>query len=252
MEEAKINVIIVDDNKEFCNILNDYLSIQKDIVVTGIAVNGIEALKMIEEKKPDIIILDIIMPILDGLEVLMKIKKMKLDPMPRILVLSAVGDEKITQRAISLGADYYVIKPFDIELLIGKLRQYSGGIFKKPIALLDNPVVNIKKSQPADIITQITKIIDQIGVPAHIKGYMFLMEAINMVLSNNVLLLSAVTKDLYPLIGIKYNTTANRVEIAISHAIDVAWSIRQVDSINYEKVKPTNSEFISMVANKLK
>ena len=105
MEETKINIIIADDNKEFCNILNDYLLTQKDIVVTGIAENGVEALKLIEEKKPDLVVLDIIMPILDGLGVLERLNTMDLDPLPLVIVLSAVGQEKITQRAISLGAE---------------------------------------------------------------------------------------------------------------------------------------------------
>ena len=106
MDETKIRVVIADDNKEFCNILNDYLLSQRDIVVTGIAKDGLEALKLIEEKKPDLVVLDIIMPHLDGLGVLERLNTMNIDPMPRVIVLSAVGQDKITQRAISLGADY--------------------------------------------------------------------------------------------------------------------------------------------------
>ena len=260
MEEQKINLIIVDDNKEFCNILRDYLLMQNDIVVTGIAENGLEALKLIKEKKPDLIILDIIMPILDGLGVLERLNSMGLDPMPHIIILSAVGQDKIAQRALSLGADHYVIKPFDMEIFIRKIRECSNDIVKKtPPAHLDNSEVKFNISQPIDMITQITNIIDQIGVPSHKKGYMFLREAINMVVSN-VGLLSEVTNDLYPLIGKKYNTTASRVELAILHAIADAWSIGQVEfidnifgySINNGKGKPTNSEFIAIVANKLK
>ena len=109
--------------KNFVIFLMNYLLIQKDIVVTGIAENGVEALKLIEEKKPDLVVLDIIMPMLDGLGVLERLNTMNLDPMPRIIVLSAVGQDKITQRAISLGADYYVVKPFDIEVFIKRIRQ---------------------------------------------------------------------------------------------------------------------------------
>ncbi len=116
MEYSKINVLIADDNKEFCNILNDYLLNQSDIVVVGIAKDGIEALKLIEEKKPDLVILDIIMPHLDGLGVLERLNNMNIDPIPNVIVLSAVGQDKITQRAITLGADYYVVKPFDMDV----------------------------------------------------------------------------------------------------------------------------------------
>jgi len=128
MKESKLNVIIADDNKEFCNILNEYLSNQKDIVVTGIANNGIEALKLIEEKKPDLVVLDIIMPILDGLGVLKRLNTMDLDPKPCIIVLSAVGQNRITQKAISLGAAYYIVKPFDMEVLVKRIRQILNNI----------------------------------------------------------------------------------------------------------------------------
>ncbi|MBE6058125.1 sporulation transcription factor Spo0A, partial [Clostridium sp.] len=123
MEETKINVIIADDNKEFCNILSDYLLNQRDIMVTGIANDGVEALKLVEEKKPDLIILDIIMPHLDGLGVLEKLNSIDITPMPRVIVLSAVGQDKITQRAINLGADYYVVKPFDMDVFTKRIRQ---------------------------------------------------------------------------------------------------------------------------------
>lgn len=123
MEESKINVVIADDNKEFCSILNDYLLNQKDIVVTGIAKDGVEALELIQLKKPDLVVLDIIMPHLDGLGVLERLNSMNINPMPRIIVLSAVGQDKITQRAITLGADYYVVKPFDMDVFIKRIRQ---------------------------------------------------------------------------------------------------------------------------------
>ena len=128
MGNTKINVLITDDNKEFCNILNDYLSNQKDMVVTGIANDGVEALKLIEEKRPDLVILDIIMPHLDGLGVLEKLNSMNIQPIPRVIVLSAVGQDKITQRAITLGAGYYVVKPFDMDVLTKRIRDMFNDI----------------------------------------------------------------------------------------------------------------------------
>ena len=264
MEESKISVLIADDNKEFCNILNDYLANQRDIIVTGIAKDGIEAIKLISEHKPDLIVLDIIMPHLDGLGVLEKLNAMDLDPKPRIIVLSAVGQDKITQRAITLGADYYVIKPFDMDVFTKRIRQLfnntiSSDEVKRTISVDEPREVRVSHKEPMDLETEITNIIHEIGVPAHIKGYMYLREAITMVV-NDMELLSAVTKELYPSIARKYNTTASRVERAIRHAIEVAWGRGQVETINKlfgytihnDKGKPTNSECIAMVADKLR
>lgn len=266
MDQNKITVLIADDNKEFCNILNDYLLNQMDIQVIGTAKDGLEALSLIEERKPDLVVLDIIMPHLDGLGVLEKLNTMNLNPMPRIIVLSAVGQDKITQRAITLGADYYVIKPFDMEVFTQRIRQMFNNTIsseesKQSVSIgsiQETTKVNLKK-EPMDLEAEITNIIHEIGVPAHIKGYMYLREAITMVVED-MELLSAVTKELYPSIAKKYNTTASRVERAIRHAIEVAWGRGQVDAINKlfgytvhnDKGKPTNSEFIAMVADKLR
>ena len=264
MEDAKIKVLIVDDNKEFRNMLNEYILIQKDMIVTGMAEDGVEALNLIQEKKPNLVILDMIMPNLDGLGVLESLNTMNLEQMPRIIVLSAVGHDKITQRAMSLGADYYIIKPFDLETLIQRIRQLVNDTIyredeKKAITYINNTESLVNEIQPTDMITEITNIIHEIGIPAHIKGYMYLREAIYM-LVNDIGLLSSVTKELYPSIGKKFNTTASRVERAMRHAIDVAWSRGQIETINKifgytihnEKGRPTNSEFIAMVADKLR
>ncbi|MBU3193796.1 sporulation transcription factor Spo0A [Clostridium algidicarnis] len=264
MEEAKISVLIADDNKEFCNILNDYLLNQKDILVAGIAKDGLEALKLIEERKPDLVVLDIIMPHLDGLGVLERLNIMKIDPMPRVIVLSAVGQDKITQRAISLGADYYVVKPFDMDVFIKRIRQMFNNTLatdtkKTVVSISDSVELRPLKKEPMDLEGEITNIIHEIGVPAHIKGYMYLRDAISMVV-NDMELLSAVTKELYPSIAKKYNTTPSRVERAIRHAIEVAWGRGEIETINKifgytvhnQKGKPTNSEFIAMVADKLR
>ncbi|MBU3157371.1 sporulation transcription factor Spo0A [Clostridium estertheticum] len=266
MEESKINIIIADDHKEFCNILYDYISKQEDIIVTGIANNGVETIKLIEEKKPDIVVLDIIMPILDGFEVLERLNTMNLESKPLIIILSAVGQDNITQRALSLGADYYVVKPFDMGVLVKRIRQIvyntiDNSDVKKILTYVDDTEIKVDKNQSYDdtLITQITNIMHEIGIPVHIKGYMFVREAISMVV-NDIGLLSGITKVLYPLVGKKYNTTASRVERAILHAINVAWSRGQLETINKifgytinnEKGKPTNLEFIAMVADKIR
>ena len=267
MEKAKINVIIVDDNREFCNILNDYLLKEQDILVTGIAKDGLEALKLIEEKRPDVVILDVIMPHLDGLGVLEGLNSMNFEPMPRVIILSAVGQDKIVQRALVLGADYYIIKPFNMQVLIERIRQmYNNGALAgetKGISKLNESSQSVNHiSVPhtqLDLEIEITDIIREVGIPAHIKGYVFLREAITMVV-NDIKLLSSVTKELYPRIGDKFNTTPSRVERAIRHSIEVAFSRGQVEtitklfgySINSKKGKPTNAEFIAMVADKLR
>ncbi|EOD00468.1 sporulation transcription factor Spo0A [Caldisalinibacter kiritimatiensis] len=259
MENKKINVLIADDNKDFCSILKEYLTIQDDVEVVGIAKDGNEAVELVEKHLPDVLVLDIIMPHLDGLGVLEKLNTMELDKFPKIIVLSAVGQDKITQRAIKLGADYYVVKPFDFEVFIKRIRQLTGSapaiVERRQKNKTNHKLVNNNESLEA----KITNIIHEIGVPAHIKGYLYLREAISMVIED-ISLLSAVTKQLYPNIAKKFNTTPSRVERAIRHAIEVAWSRGKVDTINNlfgytvhtDKGKPTNSEFIAMVADKLR
>ncbi|HHU63187.1 MAG TPA: sporulation transcription factor Spo0A [Clostridiales bacterium] len=252
----KIKVLIADDNKDFCDILNEYLNRQENIEVVGIANDGIEAVELITNTSPDVIVLDIIMPHLDGLGVLEKINSLTLENYPKVIVLSAVGQDKITQKAIALGADYYVVKPFDMEIFVKRIRELMTK--REPNSTRRIHVV-AKAKGTTSIESEITNIIHEIGVPAHIKGYQYLREAILMVV-NNIELLSAITKELYPGIATKFNTTPSRVERAIRHAIEVAWSRGRVDTINKlfgytvhdKKGKPTNGEFIAMVADKLR
>ncbi len=236
MKNEKTRIVIADDNKDFCNILNEYLLTQNDVEVVGIAKDGLEALDLALEKKPDLIILDIIMPHLDGLGVLEKIDSIGLEKLPKIIVLSAVGQDKITQRAIGLGADYYVVKPFDFETFMKRIRQITGSSSIteeniKPMKYTQNEFVSNKSDNTNSLEVKITNIIHEIGVPAHIKGYLYLREAITMVVGD-MELLSAVTKELYPNIAKQFNTTPSRVERAIRHAIEVAWSRGKVDTIN--------------------
>lgn len=261
----KIKVLIADDNREFCEILSKFLSREGEFEVVGIAKDGLEALDKIKEENIDILILDIIMPHLDGLAVLETIHTLELGKVPRIVVLSAVGQDQITQKAIELGADYYVVKPFDFNVFIKRLKQIAGISENQPIVTKKDYVniPNTSRAMNIDITksleARITNIIHEIGVPAHIKGYLYLREAILMVIED-IELLGAVTKELYPSIAEKFKTTPSRVERAIRHAIEVAWTRGKVDTIenifgytvNTNKGKPTNSEFIAMVADKLR
>ena len=263
----KITVLIADDNQEFGRTLATYLGNQEDMEIVGIAKDGLEAIDLIKEKSPDVAILDVIMPHLDGLGVLEKVNSSsnELDKKPICIMLSAVGQDKITQRAINLGAEYYMVKPFDIELLMQRIREIKNF---KPVRtksfmtreIKRTPYVNITSNKAEDALEAlVTNIIHGVGVPAHIKGYQYLREAIIMVV-NDIDVINQITKSLYPQIAQKFDTTPSRVERAIRHAIEVAWGRGEVDlmenifgyTVSASKGKPTNSEFIAMIADKLR
>lgn len=260
----KIKIAMADDNREFINLMNQYFSEQDDMEIVGVGYNGVEILNVLEEEEPDIIILDIIMPRLDGLAVLEKIRMDQIQQQAKIIMLTAFGQEEVTKRAVELGASFYILKPFEMDVLANRIRQLMSVATPMQTTLgtfAGNPVSRSASGQKTfkNLDARITNIIHEIGVPAHIKGYLYLREAITMVY-NNLELLGSITKILYPDIAKKYNTTASRVERAIRHAIEVAWSRGNIDSINKmfgytistHKAKPTNSEFIAMVADKLR
>lgn len=259
MLKEKIKVLIADDNKDFVNILKDYFVQQDDIAVVGKAFNGLETLELISSELPEIVLLDIIMPHLDGLGVLEKLAEDKdLTSRPKVIMLTAFGQEAMARKAMQLGADYFILKPFDLETLANRIRQLAKGLSVKTTGLKTElyrqPLI---RSRNLDL--EVTNIIHQMGVPAHIKGYQYLREAILLVIKD-VGLLSAVTKELYPTIAEEYETTPSRVERAIRHAIELAWDRGNVDlmnkffgyTINIERGKPTNSEFIAMISDKLR
>ncbi len=262
MESKNIKVVIADDNREFGDIVCEYLNSQPDIEVTGVARDGLEALEVIKNKKPDIAIIDIIMPHLDGLGVLEKINSMVLDKKPLFIVLSAVGQDRITQRALALGAEYYVVKPFDMEVLVSRIRELKD-VNSKVIIRSQNSSSSISShsmvNKTRSLEAEVTHIMREIGVPAHIKGYQYLRDAVMMVVKD-LEIINSITKQLYPNIAKEYNTTPSRVERAIRHAIEVAWNRGQIEAIDamfgytvsLGKGKPTNSEFIAMVADKLR
>ena len=266
----KITVLIADDNQEFSTTLATYLKNQEDMVVVGRAKDGNEALDMVSSLMPEVLLLDVIMPHLDGIGVLEQMNMIKLNKKPICIMLSAVGQDKVTQRAIELGAEYYVVKPFDIDLLITRIRELKN---YKPSSQNNNFIsreIGISKTQYIDIPNNsankeeniealVTNVIHEVGVPAHIKGYQYLREAIIMVI-NDIDVINQITKCLYPQIANKFHTTPSRVERAIRHAIEVAWGRGEQKTvenifgytISAAKGKPTNSEFIAMISDKLR
>lgn len=253
----KISVCLVDDNRELVQLMDDYFEEQSDIEVIGTANNGRECLTMVEELEPDVLVLDIIMPHVDGLAVLNTLREMEPKKKPSVIMLTAFGQEEVMKKAVDLGASYFILKPFDLDNLADQIRQVRG---KNSSVFSSSKNKTAKKERKKqDLEASITNIIHEIGVPAHIKGYMYLREAITMVY-NDIELLGSITKVLYPDIAKKFNTTASRVERAIRHAIEVAWSRGNIDSISalfgytisISKAKPTNSEFIAMVADRLR
>ena len=231
------------------------------------AKDGNEAVDMIKNAMPDVVLLDVIMPHLDGIGVLEKMNIIKCNKKPICIMISAVGQDKITQKAVNLGAEYYVVKPFDIELLIKRIRELKNF---KPNQNINTFIGREIKQQYVEIPENgersqenlealVTNIIHEVGVPAHIKGYQYLREAIIMVV-NDIDVINQITKSLYPQIAYKFSTTPSRVERAIRHAIEVAWgrgdqqTVEKIFgyTISAAKGKPTNSEFIAMIADKLR
>ena len=254
----KLNVAVADDNEKMVEVLGQIIEEDKDLELVGKAHNGEEICKIIREKEPDVVVLDIIMPKMDGLAVMEQfVHSSNLKKIPAFIVVSAVGKERITEDAFSLGADYYVLKPFDNRMLLNRIKHVRS-IGEKKYREINRQPAKQEESSVAlgNLETDVTNIIHEIGVPAHIKGYHYLRDAIMMAV-DDMDVLNAITKILYPTVAKKYQTTSSRVERAIRHAIEVAWSRGKLDTldelfgytVSNGKGKPTNSEFIALIAD---
>lgn len=253
-----IRVMIADDNRELVRQMESFFDGEADMELVATAGNGAETLQMLEEVRPDVLLLDIIMPHKDGIAVLEAMQKLEI-PLPKVIMLSAFGQEETTKKAVELGVSYFILKPFDFENLLNRIREVSGGSISPYAKKEYMKESKANYASRSNLDAKITAIIHEIGVPAHIKGYIYLREAITMVY-NNIEILGSITKILYPEVAKKFNTTPSRVERAIRHAIEVAWQRGNMDTISKyfgytisnTKAKPTNSEFIAMVADKLR
>ncbi|GEN84231.1 stage 0 sporulation protein A [Sporosarcina luteola] len=256
---GKLKIAIADDNKELVKTMNSYFQQHPELEVIWTAHNGKVCLSLLEENKPDLLLLDIIMPHLDGIAVLDTIKGNPDIADMHIIMLTAFGQEDVMAQAGSLGASYFMLKPFEFERLVTQIFQIAGTQKQVKPTMQSTVGVEDEALTQRALDNTITSIIKEIGVPAHIKGYAFLREAIQMVYTDNDLL-GSVTKVLYPDIAEKYKTTPSRVERAIRHAIEVAWNRGNYDTISkifgytvhHLKSKPTNSEFIAMIADKIR
>jgi two-component system response regulator (stage 0 sporulation protein A) len=257
-ESNQIRVLVADDNREFCGILNEYFQNEPDFELVDVCSNGMEVLDILSKKEVEVLILDLIMPYMDGIGVLEKLDDLNLTPRPKVIILTAFGQETITQKAVQLGADYYILKPFNLQVLGDRVKQMVRDV-KPQTERRHNITVTLPTPTPKNLEVEVTKIIHEIGVPAHVKGYQYLRDAIMLVVEE-INYLGAVTKELYPTIAKKYDTTPSRVERAIRHAIELAWDRGDIDKINKffgytisgEKGKPTNSEFIAIIADRLR
>ena len=254
----KLNVVIADDNERMLELLSDIVSNDKELNLVGKATNGEEVYQIIKEKEPDVVLLDLIMPKMDGIS-LMEIVNIdkSVKKRPNFIVISGISQERITEDAFEKGAAYYILKPFNNDIVLQRIKNFK----QKKGGILSITERNTKEetSPQEDLETCVTNMIHEIGIPAHIKGYHYLRDAIIMVVED-IELLGAVTKELYPAIARENNTTPSRVERAIRHAIEVAWNRGRMETINNlfgytvqcDKGKPTNSEFIAMISDKLR
>lgn len=257
----KIRVFMADDNVDFCETVSDYVSCQSNMEVIGQAFDGEEAVEKIQELQPDVALLDICMPFVDGLDVLKRVRSDEgLEKQPVCIMLTASAQDMTTQTALHLGADFFMAKPIDLNILVERINQFTGN--KTMVQETSRPSLVAKpaaKPESFDLETVITEIMHELGVPAHIKGYQYLREAIMLVIHNQDMI-NSIIKQLYPAVAKRYSTTNSRVERAIRHAIEVAWDRGETEklsayfgyTIHTDRGKPTNSEFIAMVADKIR
>lgn len=241
---GKKTIIVVDDNTKFSNTIKDYFSNNESVYVKYQAKDGEEAIRIIKDNEVDIILLDLVMPNKDGIFMLEELQRLNIKK--DIIVMTSFNSESIIRKTSSLGVNYFMAKPFELKDLEVRIKR-----------MIELP--NSKDNENRDLKMSLTKLLHELGMPSHIKGYEYIREGILM-LYNDPSIIGGITKELYPEIADKYNTSVSRVERAIRHAIEVSWNRGNIDlmeevfghSVDYDKAKPTNSEFIVTLADKLK
>ena len=237
-------VLLADANEEFRTMLRDAIETTKEFTVVSSVGNGMEALESMERRQPNLVVMDVVLPGLDGLSVLKQVKAWE-GVKPKVILLSAFCEDRVVAEAMGLGACYFLPKPCETDALLDRMQ----AAFQRPAT---------PEEHAAALKNLVTDVIHEIGVPAHIKGYQYLREAI-IITVNDMDVINAVTKVLYPEVAKRFATTPSRVERAIRHAIEVAWDRGDLETlqkyfgytVSNAKGKPTNSEFIAMIADRL-
>ncbi|MEE1313528.1 MAG: sporulation transcription factor Spo0A [Lachnospiraceae bacterium] len=257
--KKELKVIIADSNAKDLDGLANVLSEEMDVI--GLADDGKSAYEMIVENQPDIVILDVILPVIDGFGVIEQVIK-NCSEIPQFIVTSSIGTQSLIECANNLGVAYYIMKPYDYQIVCERIKQITGmkegNIYHTRVHTDDTDGYRREYSE-YDIKQDVTNIIHELGIPAHIKGYQYIREGIIMAIED-VNMMNYITKLLYPTIAKKYKTTSSSVERAIRHAIEVAWSRGRIEileemfgySVQGDRGKPTNSEFIALIADKLR
>ncbi len=245
----KTNVLVIDDNIELVNMIKEYFKNHSSIEVVAEANDGEKGLELIkDETLYDVAVLDLIMPKKDGLSVLEEMNKLGIDK--KIIVLTSYNAPEMIRKISEMGVQYFILKPFDLSELEKRITETVIG------SEYDNKSIDLYHN---NLQISITKILHELGLPSHIKGYQYIREGIS-IIYNRPEVVGGITKELYPEIANKYDTTVSRVERAIRHAIEVSWNRGNWDlmeeifghSVDIDKAKPTNSEFIVTVADKLR
>ena len=259
--EKKISVLFADTDKVTVQRLSANITSDYQITVCDIVENGYQVIERVDILKPDIVIMDVVLPNIDGMGVLERLKSKEREfenfVMPKVIMVSAVNDDRMAQDCRTLGADYFMVKPLSWENVIKNIKRLCDPTFEKEIGRGNGKKYEICEN--LDVETMVTDIIHEIGIPAHIKGYQYIRHAIMLVI-DNLDIINSITKTLYPTVAQDFKTTASRVERAIRHAIEVAWDRGDTEVLNSifgytiatSKGKPTNSEFIAMIADKLR
>ncbi len=244
----KIKVCMIDDNVSLVEMVKEYFSKNKNIDIVLEAYDGLEGIEILEKHKEEynIVLLDLIMPKKDGMYVLEELKKRNIET--KVIVLTSYNAGDVIRRVSELGINYFMLKPFDLEDLEKRIIEASTKIMGKNVDLYKD-----------NLNVSITKILHQLGIPSHIKGYQYIREGIGIIFERPETI-GGITKELYPELASKFDTTVSRVERAIRHAIEVSWNRGDWDlmeeifghSVDIDKAKPTNSEFIVTIADKLR
>lgn len=244
MEDA-VKVLLADDNRDYAVLVAEFLSSYPRMSLVGMAHDGLTTLELVESTDPDVLVLDMVMPHLDGIGVLSRLKELTVRKEPRVIVLTALGQEDMTRRTLELGAAYYIMKPFDLEILAERILQvYADGNPADTLPIPDDSIVE-----------RVTAHLRELDIPSTVNGYNYLRRAVALAVVRPGLL-DKITRYLYPVVAAQFDTTPQRVERSMRHAVEVGWAEGTNEKLtrlfgfsrHRRKGKPTNSEFIGLLA----